>query len=499
MIALLCTSLTMLAQVCLDYTFTDKTLYLTGERIHVSLRSQKQSKVAYVELADTKGMVAQTMVFMNNGCGWAELPLPSDLHSGNYMLTTYLRGSAHNMSEKPKHQIISIVNPYSTTDEDDVLFLQPESTPTLQTRSYTPGQGIKITLPIDSAMVVETASVVAGNILTGEYHLLGEVRAQNAGKSHYLIPETEGHIVAAKAENGDVDNSRIVMVGRKQNLFDGQDQKDGTWLYYTNEMTNSQPTLLNGYTADNQPADMSFISPYMEFIPTELPPLQVWCTKEDLMARTAQAETEKAMSEWLRHDTLHNVGTFLSTTPDWQYDMDEYTKMNTVNEALTEFVRGVQRRNVHGKHQLFTMLEDGMGYSDWAALVLIDGVPVYDVDEILNYDARLLKYIQVYLGTYTFGQTLCRGVISCITKKGLLSNYKLDQGSRLVTYNFPQDHPITLIPSNSTISTIYWNPQVGSNIVEIPAPTIPGTYQVILKGIKRDGLPFQSVSEIKIL
>ncbi|MBQ1634864.1 MAG: hypothetical protein II050_09265, partial [Bacteroidaceae bacterium] len=176
----------------------------------------------------------------------------------------------------------------------------------------------------------------------------------------------------------------------------------------------------------------------------------------------------------------------------------EYTKFNTVREALLEFVKGVRKRKVHGTNQLFTISESMKSYTDWPALVLLDGMPVYDVDDILGYDARLLKYIEVYSGVFTFGTTVCQGVISFISRHGLLSNYTLDEGSRLVTYEFPQDHPNCLIPSKSKISTVYWNPSVNARQVEFPAPHDAGIYQIILQGTDAKGLPFESVSEIRV-
>jgi len=475
--------------------FTDKSCYLTGERIHVSTRCNSNSCVAYLELSDGEGMVAQTMAYLSQGKGWADMALPLNLHSGNYLLTAYTR-SQRNIGESAYFQtIISIVNPVSVTSNDDVVFLQPEQSLNLNRREYNKEQVVKVSLPKDSAMTIHTLSVVRGNLLTGEYHYHGSHPAD--GKAY--TPEIEGHIVSARPLGEDkVNQTRIVLVGYEQDVFDGQPQQDGSYLYYTRGIHDPQALLINGYKEDYTPAPMTFVSPYAQVQAENLPALQVWCTKKQLLSRARDARNEYVMTDWLKSDTLKYSRSFLANTPDYHYDMDEYVRMNTVREALIEFVKGVKRRSVHGTHQLYTMLEEGTGYSDWPALVLLDGVPVYDIDDILDYDARLLKYIQVYKGTFTFGSSICRGVISCITKKGLLSNYKLDKGSALVTYDFPQDHPHSVMPTNTSISTVYWNPDVDSDTVEFPAPLHPGIYQVVLQGTDRHGDYFQSVSEIKV-
>lgn len=479
--------------------YTDKSCYLAGERLHVSLRSTSPGKVAYIELSDTKGMVAQAMAYMDNGKGWAEINLPQNLHSGNYLMSAYTREMRNQRHEPFFQKIISVVSPTSITNEDDIVFLKPEEQPFVPRREYQAGQVARITLPADSAMTIETLSVVHGNLLTADYSHASPSCTLATETTKNYVPEIEGHIITGRpAASQAVSQTHIVLVGKEQDVYDGQPSNDGTWTYYTSNIKNSQPLLLNGYTEDYKPAPMQFVSPYAQVTPSTLPALQVWCTKEDLQKRSAEAAVEQKLTEWLKADTLHFARGFLSNKPDYQYDMDEYTKMNNVQEALVEFVKGVRRRTVRGTHQLFTLLEDGSGYSDWSALVLLDGVPVYDIDEILSYDARLLKYIQVYFGTYTFGSTLCRGIISCITKKGLLSNYKLDEGSHLVTYDFPQDHPTPVMPSNTAINTVYWNPCVESTTVDFPTPTLPGIYQVILQGKHHDGTPFQSISEIRV-
>ena len=153
---------------------------------------------------------------------------------------------------------------------------------------------------------------------------------------------------------------------------------------------------------------------------------------------------------------------------------------------------------MNGVYQLYTYNSQEDSYASWPSLVLLDGMPVHDVDEILAYDARLIKYIQVYSGSYTFGNTICQGVLSFISRRGRLSNFKLDEGSHLVTYNFPQNRPAFVLPESGQTSTVLWDPSVGSRQLDFPAPMERGTYQVILQGLDAKGKPFRSASELVV-
>ena len=488
--------------------YTDKSCYLTGERIHVSVlitdkdhNALNLSKVAYVEIADTARMVAHAMMYLKDGQGWAEVSLPEGIHSGNYLLTAYTRAMRNEGEKSFCRKIISVVNPNGISQLDNVTFMKGENQKgNNPIKEYQAGQGVRVALPRDSAMIIRTLSVVRGNLRTSEYTLEEYVgKSASQQRTSNYVAEMEGHIVMARPSSAtQTETSRMVMIGKGADVYDGQRQADGTWYYYTHDVHSAQPTLLNGYDNELNPAPLEFISPYAQSLPESLPGLQVWCSEQELKERSIGAQQERALVAWMSRDTLAHTGEFLSKRPDYSYDMDEYTKFNTVREALLEFVKGVRKRKVHGTNQLFTISESMKSYTDWPALVLLDGMPVYDVDDILGYDARLLKYIEVYSGVFTFGTTVCQGVISFISRHGLLSNYTLDEGSRLVTYEFPQDHPNCLIPSKSKISTVYWNPSVNARQVEFPAPHDAGIYQIILQGTDAKGLPFESVSEIRV-
>lgn len=486
--------------------FTDKNCYLAGERMHVSVRllpaggdSAGRNAVAYVELADTAAMQTQAMVALTDGAGWASLPLPSALHSGNYMLTAYTRSMRNEGWQCFSRQIVSIVNAARTSVRDNVLFLSPDSSientlPTVRRRA---GERVRVSLPADSAMTIHTLSVVRGDLLTGEYSVPENVVLRGVGER--FVPEVEGHVVMARpVKAGATQNSRLVMVGKGTAVFDGVRQSDDTWLYLTHDIYGAQPTLLNGYTGDNEPAPMEFLSPYAQVLPVTLPSLQVWCNEEMLVQRSMSAQREERLVASMPSDTLPHTTNLLSSRPDYLYDLDEYTKFSSVKEILTEFVRGVRRRTVQGRTHLFVSSDEHRLHESWPALVLLDGMPVHDIDALLQYDAHLLKYVQVYSGVYSFGSTACQGVVSFISHRGRLSNFKLDEGSRLVTYTFPQQRPAFTLPEGGGLSTMLWDPYVEAAEAEFPAPPECGSYHIILQGMRKDGTPLRSVSRLEV-
>lgn len=484
--------------------FTDKDCYLCGERLQVSIRTltpdgkpMSLSSVAYVELSDTARLCAQTMVSLSQGTGWATLPLPTTLHSGNYMLTVYTRNMRNFPAQCFFRRIVSVVNTLRLSEGDRLLILPPDELPptSLVTRRYAPGATVRVSLPADSALTAQTLSVLRWEIPTPDYSL--PPAQQPTVSSDQYTPEVEGHIVSARPTGkGSIENTRLVLVGKGAALFDGQAQEDGSWHYYTRQIYGTLPALLNAYDQGGQPVPIQFQAPYAQALPASLPPLQIWAAEDLLRHRSTGAQYEHLLSQQAGRDTVPHTVDFFSTAPESYYDLEEYTRFNTVREALTEFVHGVRRRIVNGTPQLYTYNSQEGSYAQWPSLLLLDGMPVQDVDKMLDYDARLIKYIQVYSGSYTFGQTICQGVLSFISHRGRLSNFRPDEGSHLVTYNFPQHRPPFTLPRPGQTGTVLWDPAVGSRQLDFPAPSEPGTYQVVLQGLDAQGRPFRSVSQL---
>lgn len=506
---ILCCSLHLQAQFAEHImVFTDKDCYVAGERLHVSVavtdgdrNPLDLSKVAYVELSDTRGLQAQTMVQLTDGRGWADIALPATLHNGFYQLTAYTRNLLPQGEKAFWRSLIGVVNTQQLQAGDNVTFHQPDAAPAMR-RQYQAGQVANLSLPQDSGYVIRTLSVVRNPLRVSLFEAPDPTDKQYATAADCL-PELEGHIVRAITADGAVaTQSRLAGVGKGFAVFDGLSSDGGRqWQYFTNGLTGSLPLVVNAYDANNRPIAMQVQSPYAEVLPKALPMMDVYADEAALRQRTLSAKAEAAFAQALAADTIEYTATLLSREPDRLYKVDEWTGFSSIREAMLEYVQDVRRRTIEGRTYLCSRNAETREYSRLPALVLLDGMPVNDIDEILAYDARLLEYIQIYSGSYVFGCTQCHGVVSFITHKGLLSNFQPDKGSRLMRYDFPQQRPAFTLPSSSSTSsssTVCWNPCVESAAATFTVPSQPGIYQITLSGIDARGELFRSVSEMEV-
>lgn len=484
---------------------TDKECYLTGERLHIRIditdtkhQPATLSKVAYVEISDEFRICAQGMAQLSGGSGWADIALPASMHSGNYQLSVYTRLMRNQGQERFFRKLISVINPLRVVRADNIIYLPADSFPqptALPATEWRSGQPYVAQIPDDWQGC--TLALTRRDLLTPDYTELPALRpSQSQGP---FIPEAEGHIVMGRPTTTQtVTTTRLVMVGRMASVYDGQWQPDGSWLYYTSGLNGTLPTILNSYDEAGKPINMEFVSPFARVLPQKLPSLQVYCNEEDLLRRSLSAQREQAITEWHGMDSLDFSVDYMSASPHHHYDLDEWTKFSTVREILVEFVRGVHRSKLNGVNQLYTIDPYTKDFSRWPALVLLDGMPVYDIDEVLEYDARLLKYVQIFTDRYTFGNTICQGVINFISQRGRLSNYKIDAGSRLVSYQFPQDHPDFLYPADNTAGTLYWNPCTPAGSITINLPSEAGTYELTRQRYLPDGTIEKKTEQIMI-
>ena len=355
---------------------TDRTWYLAGETMTVSVTAD-DALIAYAELCDTRGLAAGTVVSLRNGTGTGILELPSDLHSGYYVLSVYTR---HN--PQVLNRLVAVINPLRKSADDDIEWVSADS------------------------------CWAMGN---GNANLVGD---QSAG-----MRETEGHIIKARIKNiydgqtftaGQITPS-VAIVGKQIHFFEGKMISDSIAVFYTYGVSGRQPLVLSAVSSTGVSLPIEMISPFAVLLPKSLP------------------GRDNQPAKVLDYDA-----TVLGTRPELTYNLDEYRPFFTVREVLLEYVNCVSNIRINGAPQLIVHINQAPSASLWPSLVLIDGMPVINVERLLSYDARRVHYINIYGGQYTFGGVVYNGILSFVTRSGQLTNYPPEPNAQYLVYEFPQ-------------------------------------------------------------
>ena len=220
---------------------------------------------------------------------------------------------------------------------------------------------------------------------------------------------------------------------------------DSIAVFYTYGVQGKRPLVLSAVSTTGVSLPIELISPFANLIPKRLPHLVFHYNRSEVETRSidmqrhqmaiAPAKREIKIGDDADDTAVEGVPldydeTILGTRPDLTYNLDEYRQFFTVKEVLLEYVNCVTTRKVNDVPQLMVRKEQGSYDSSWPTMVFIDGMPVVNVERLLDYDARRVHYINIYSGQYTFGNGIYNGILSFVTRSGRLTNYPVEQKNK---------------------------------------------------------------------
>ena len=381
---------------------TDRTWYLAGEAMTVSVTDDDAS-IAYAELCDTHGLAAGVVIGLKGGVGEGVIELPSDLHSGYYVLSVYTRHNA-NVSQ----QLVAVVNPLHKNVDDDIEWVAGDS--------------------------------CWADTEDGSNHILPFLNFKPQ------IPETEGHIIKAHVKNvhdghtfrGSQILPSLSIIGKQIHYFEGKMINDSTAVFYTFGIHGRQPLVLSAMSSTGVSLPVEMASPFAALLPKQLPHLVFHYKRSVVEARSLDMQRHQISKKEEVVVPLGYDGNVFGTKPDLSYNLDEYRQFLTIREVLLEYVICVKNTKTDGVSRLIVRKEQDVYNSTLPTLVLIDGMPVNDIERLLNYDARRIHYINIYAGQYTFGNGVYNGILSFVTRSGQLTNYPTEPNMQYLVYDFPK-------------------------------------------------------------
>jgi hypothetical protein len=183
-----------------------------------------------------------------------------------------------------------------------------------------------------------------------------------------------------------------------------------------------------------------------------------------------------------------------------------------MEEVLREYVAEVNVSIRKKEYRLSTLNVEGNELSSIQPaervfsknpLILLDGVPVFDVNKLMSYDPLKVQKLDVVAAKYYWGPIVSEGIVSYTTYKGNLPDYTLNPHDVILDYDGLQQQRIFYSPDYSSENArqsrlpdfrdvLYWSPDVSTNKkgnghISFFTGDIPGKYLVVLQGISTDG------------
>ena len=223
----------------------------------------------------------------------------------------------------------------------------------------------------------------------------------------------------------------------------------------------------------------------------------------DYAHRHLQAQVQEAFARPARFGPEPIDSAAFYGKPSEKYLLDKYTRFKTMDEVLREYVPGVIVRIRKDGYHLIVVDKVNKSALQNNPLVLLDGVPLFNMDKVMALDPLKIQQLEVVDSRYFHGTAVYEGIVSLTTYKGDLDGLDLDPHALVQQYEGLQHQREFYAPRYDTPQAaqsrlpdlrnlLYWNPALHltgpeTKTVEFYTGDQAGRYLVVLQGLAADG------------
>jgi len=238
---------------------------------------------------------------------------------------------------------------------------------------------------------------------------------------------------------------------------------------------------------------------------------------EMLLARSIGMQAQSAYFEdetYFSFSKQNSDDTPFYGSPDEKYLLDDYTRFPELEEVFREYVKGVRVREKNGDFRFNVINMQNNGIFQQNPLVLLDGVPVFNINDVLLLDPLKVKNLDVISRKYFFGPLQLSGVVNLSTYTSDLAGFQLDPRCKILDYEGVQVQrefysPKYSIKNNSDRrlpdqrQLLYWNPNINLKAdelttLDIYTSDVEGKFTIVVEGISNNGLPAYSTTSFRV-
>jgi hypothetical protein len=337
---------------------------------------------------------------------------------------------------------------------------------------------------------------------------------QNKTSSFEFLPEYDGHIITGKvtdkrsglpAENI---TTYLTVPGQRYQLASSVSNSRGQIQFDIKNFYGADELVVQMDNQKDSIFRIDLASPFSERFSSTQSPIFDFSEifQDQLLTRSVATQVQNAyLQESLQkfNNPVLADSTEFYGQPDRKYFLDDYTRFNTMEEVLREYVEEIALRKHQGKTH-FKLLAGPHRFFEDDALVLIDGVPIFDHDKIMAYDPLKIKKLEVVTREYFLGSMVASGILSYTTYKGDLDGFQLDPNSLVSEYEgiqLKREFYSPVYETNNQIdgrlpdfrNLLYWSPDIktdaqGKKQFSFYSSDQKGRYRVVLQGITSKGL-----------
>ena len=523
------------------------------------LRPSSLSAIAYVEIVSEDGTLESGKIALSEGRGAGTIEIPATAPTGNYRIVAYTAYTKNTPGFNPQEHISKTISIFNTSTKErvknGVKILSDSEYDALRTPAGTqPAAGalsiachrnaegyLEVVLTNNSAAPADLslslsnrdgiippdntsigaflgAAASAAQAAAGAESAAARASARAASATAATaeaaeLPEYEGEIIRGRIAGATTDeieglkgrSAFISVPTEKSDLYSSVVDNDGMIKFVTNNIYGTKEMVCEIEDNDLARCHIELISPFVSPKLKGIPALRMAPSiKEDLQRRGLSVQLCRSFSA----DTLASLmpireNPLIPSYDAIEYKLDDYKRFPVMRELFIEFINEIKVRRVDGKEQLKvkTHLEERVSLFDKNnSLIMVDGIPVFDHLQVIEYDPLLVESVVVYPYKYYTGWRSFCGMANFVTYKKNLPGIKFNDGVRVVQFkgcSYPMAFTCQEIGEDfpDYRELLYWHPQIKlpageSSAIKVKIPANVKEIRICAEGMMENGTPF---------
>lgn len=527
------------------------------------LRPSSLSAIAYVEIVSEDGTLESGKIALSDGRGAGTIEIPATAPTGNYRIVAYTAYTKNTPGFNPQEHISKTISIFNTSTKErvkngvkilsdseydalrtpastqpaagalsitchrsaegylDVVLTNNSAAPADLSLSLSNRDGI---IPPDNTSIgafmgaaASAAQAAAGAASAAQPSSSAAAAAAAATAAATAaaaeLPEYEGEIIHGRIAGATTDeieglkgrSAFISVPTEKSDLYSSIVDNDGMIKFVTNNIYGTKEMVCEIEDNDLARCHIELISPFVSPKLKGIPALQMAPSiKEDLQRRGLSVQLCRSFSA----DTLASLmpireNPLIPSYDAIEYKLDDYKRFPVMRELFIEFINEIKVRRVDGKEQLKvkTHLEERVSLFDKNnSLIMVDGIPIFDHSQVIEYDPLLVESVVVYPYKYYTGWRSFCGMANFVTYKKNLPGIKFNDGVRVVQFkgcSYPMAFTCQEIGEDfpDYRELLYWHPQIKlpageSSSIKVKIPANIKEIRICAEGMTENGTPF---------
>ena len=338
---------------------------------------------------------------------------------------------------------------------------------------------------------------------------------QNADPVFEYIPEWTGHLVNARITDRisgqPLGNQGVYLAGPgiKSQLAGSVSNKNGQLLFDLPHLLGSNVIVLQAENRADSNYRIDVSNPFSEkYSASYYPVFKMNSTlRSDLQFYNigTQVQNVYLLNNLIKFKApVYSDSTSFYGEPDKKFFLDDYTRFNTMEEVVREYITGV---SVHRSRDRFTfrVLNDPQKiFFDQDPLIVLDGVPIFDATEVISLDPLKIKKIEIVNRKFFLGSVVASGIFALYSYNNDMAGLQMNNRALILDYEGLQLQREFYSPKYDASQTgskrlpdfrnvLAWEPNIvigksGEAEISFYSSDRKGKYVGVVEGINQNGV-----------